>query len=115
MYTICMNWTLLGALAVNLVCALAGSVSIKLMTVHPSKVVIAAWIFFVIVTQVSMLLVVRAGGLAEGAGVAVVLTFIGTVLLGVLFFQEALTISQWIGIILGIISALLILNLMRFA
>ena len=110
-----MNWMLFGALALNLVCALAGSVTIKLMTVHPTKIVIAMWIFFVIVTQLSMLLVVRSGGLSEGAGVAVVLTFIGTVLIGVLFFQEVLTVGQWIGIVLGVISALLVLNVVRFA
>ena len=108
-----MNWALIGLLAINLVFALAGETTAKYWAIHQTKTLLALGLTLTLITQVFFMLIVREGGLAIGGSIALVLTLIGTTLIGALFFKEILTYGQWFGIILGIISALFILNIVK--
>ena len=110
-----MNWSLLGFLALNLAIALTGNALAKTWALDPTPRNFAWALGVGLFTVVSFMLVVRAGGLASGSSIALLLTLMGNIAIGVLFFQETISLGQWIGIVLGCVAACLILNVIKFA
>jgi len=66
-----------------------------------------------VVTFITFALVVREGGLAIGSTIALLLTIITTVCVGFFVFKEAVTLGQWLGIGLGLLSILFILEIFK--
>src|SRR4051812_34883441 len=104
------NWNLIGLLIINLILALTGDALAKVWAVNHE----ARWFYIAlaigIVTIISFMLVVRSGGLTVGSTVALILTMIGNVLVGLFFFKETLLPTQWIGLALGFLAVLFMLN-----
>ena len=97
-------------LAVNLTLALTSDAFAKLWSVTHQ----ALWFYLSlglgIITVISFMLVVRLGGLSVGSTVALILTMIGNVLIGLFFFKETLLPMQWVGVMLGLVAVLLVLR-----
>lgn len=108
-----MNWTLIGLLALNLVCATLADAAAKMWAIHSGYKWFFAALSISLFTFVTFALVVREGGLAIGSTVALLLTIVTTVFIGVFFFKEHVTPGQWIGIGVGIFSILLILEVIK--
>ena len=105
-----MNWNLIGLLVINLAFALASDAFAKVWSVNHQ----ARWFYMALVLGIgaiiTFMLVVRSGGLSVGSTIALILTMVGNVLIGLYFFKEVLVPMQWIGIILGFIAVLLVLR-----
>ncbi|HBZ73501.1 TPA: hypothetical protein DEO28_03255 [Candidatus Dependentiae bacterium] len=108
-----MNWTLIGLLAVNLIFSTLADTAAKMWAVHAGY----KWFFVAlsisVVTFITFALVVREGGLAIGSTIALLLTIITTVCVGFFVFKEAVTLGQWLGIGLGLLSILFILEIFK--
>ncbi len=59
------------------------------------------------------MLVIRQSGLAVGGTAMLLLTMLSTTLIGFLFFKEQVTSGQWVGIALGFLAILFLLNVIR--
>lgn len=105
-----MNWSLVGFLAINFVFSTTGDILAKVWGVTGD----IRWFYTVLAlgvfTSITFMLVVRSGGLSVGSTVALLLTMIANITVGVFFFNEALMVSQWFGIALGLVAAILILR-----
>ena len=108
-----MNWLLVGLLGLNFVFSTASDSMSKVWATHPGP----KWAIIVVglsaLTSISWMLVVRRVGLTAGGSVMLLLTMISTALIGLLVFKEQITRGQGIGVILGIIAALFLLNVIR--
>ena len=104
------NLSLIGILAINLALALTGDALAKVWAVTNQTRWFYASLGLGIITFISFMLVVRHGGLSVGSTIALILTMIGNVVIGLSFFKETLVPTQWVGIILGLIAVLLILR-----
>lgn len=109
-----MNWALIGLLALNVGFALTTNVLAKMWALHQQPRALAVALSTGLLAIVTFILIIRAGGLAVGSSVALLLTLIGNVLFGFLYFKEVLSTGQWAGIILGFVAVLLILNILKF-
>ncbi len=105
-----MNWSLLGVLVINLILSVTGDVFAKIWATTNDIRWFYTSLSVGIFTLLSFIFVVRTGGLSIGGTVALLLTMIGTVIIGVTFFKETLIPTQWLGIVLGLVAILLVLG-----
>jgi hypothetical protein len=110
-----MNWILLGFLAINLTLATLGDIAAKIWAINSSPKWFLVSLGINIVTVITFMFVVREGGLAIGSSIALLLTMITLTCAGFFIFHEHITLSQWVGIGLGILSASLMLGLLKFS
>ncbi|HEY4513234.1 MAG TPA: hypothetical protein VJH06_01840 [Candidatus Paceibacterota bacterium] len=108
-----MDWILIGLLGLNFVLSTTADSISKLWAMHPGS----KWSFITIglsiLTTISWMLVVRRAGLTAGSAIMLLLTMISTVLIGLFVFKEQLTRGQGVGVALGFIAALFLLNIVR--
>lgn len=109
-----MNLPLFLLLGLNFIFSASGGSLSKLWATHPTS---KLWALVVlgcsILAAVTWMLVVRRTGLAVGSSVMLLLTMVATALAGLLIYKEEITRGQGIGIVLGIIAALFLLNIVR--
>jgi drug/metabolite transporter (DMT)-like permease len=55
----------------------------------------------------------QKNGLTVGSATMLLLTMISTVLIGLLFFKEQITKGQEVGVALGVIAAVFLLNIIK--
>ncbi len=108
-----MNWLLIGLLGLNFVLSTAGDSISKIWATHPGSKWALITIGLSALTAISWMLVVRRIGLTVGSTIMLLLTMIATALIGLLIFKEEITRGQGVGIILGFIAALFMLNVIR--
>lgn len=76
---------------------------------QPKTLFLIGGIFFYLVANVAWLLALRSGaGLARGVSIFSVVCAIVATIIGLVFYKEPISNLQFVGIILGIVSLLLI-------
>ena len=108
-----MDWQLIALLGLNFILATTGDSISKVWAIHPGPKWALVTIGFSILTAISWMLVVRRTGLTVGSAIMLLLTMLSTVLIGLLLFKEQITKGQAIGVALGFLAALFLLNIVR--
>lgn len=109
-----MNWTLIGLLAINLIFSTLADTAAKMWAINPGHKWFWIALSISIGTFITFALVIREGGLAIGSTIALLLTILTTVSIGFFIFKEPVTLGQWLGIGLGLLSILFILEVFKF-
>ena len=108
-----MDLALIGLLALNFVLSTASDGFSKIWATHLNLKSALVGIMLSILTSISWMLVVRRTGLTAGSAIMLLLTMISTVLIGLLIFKEHVTKGQGVGIALGFLAALFLLNIIK--
>lgn len=108
-----LNWLFILFLGLNFILSTAGDTSAKLWAIHPGQ----KWLWITLVintfTGITFMLVVRQSGLAVGSAIMLLLTMLSTLLIGYLIFKEHVAAGQWVGIALGLVAVLFLLNIFK--
>ena len=108
-----MNLALLGFLALNFIFSTAGDSVSKLWAMHPGPKWALVTVGFSMLASFTWMLVIRQSSLAVGSSIMLLVKMLSTVLTGIFVFKEHITHGQEAGIILGFITALFLLNIIR--
>ena len=108
-----MDWLLVGLLGLNFVLSTASDSISKLWATHPGPKWAIVTMGLAALTAFSWMLVVRRVGLTVGSAIMLLLTMVATALVGLLIFKEEITRGQGVGIVLGVVAALFLLNIIR--
>jgi len=107
------NWLFLLFLGLNFILSTTGDTTAKLWAIHPGQKWLWVTLAINVFTSLSFMLVIRQSGLAVGSAIMLLLTMLSTLLIGYLIFKEHLTNGQWVGISLGFLAVLFLLNIIR--
>jgi multidrug transporter EmrE-like cation transporter len=107
-----MNWITLTIVAINLAFSVVGDVCAKLWGTSNDYRWLVFGISANIITILAWMLIVKRDGLAIPTTIVLVITICLNVGLGFLVFDEKIHLEQWLGIGLGILSILLILDVL---
>ncbi|MBU6323589.1 MAG: hypothetical protein KGI41_03810 [Patescibacteria group bacterium] len=107
-------WLLIALLGLNFLFSATGDSLSKMWATYPSS---RLWAVLVlgcsVLAAVTWMLVIRRTGLAVGSSIMLLLTMIATVLAGLFMYKEQITRGEGIGVVLGIVAALFLLNIIR--
>jgi drug/metabolite transporter (DMT)-like permease len=102
------DWILITVVASNLVCSTAGDVLAKLWGVTGNSQWFYIGMAVNVFTTFFFMAAIKQAGLAATTSVVLLLTIVINVTIGIVTFQETLTIRQWIGIAIGLVAILFI-------
>ncbi len=108
------SWVLIGFLALNLALSVTADAIAKVWAVTDRVVWMYAGLGVSVISMITFMFIVRHGGLGVGSSLALLLVMVGNVLIGFLFFKEAIAPEQWVGIALGFVAVVLLLNIFKF-
>ncbi len=109
-----MNWPLVVAVIFNLTFSTLGDICAKMWGVSNSMYWFWIGLGVNIFTIIGFMTVVKLGGLGIATAIVLLLTLIINVSLGYLFFKEAISPVQWVGLVVGAIAILLLLDITKF-
>jgi drug/metabolite transporter (DMT)-like permease len=109
------NWPLILAVVINLTASTLGDVCAKMWGLTGNQ----RWFYIAlpinIVTIVAFMFIIRFGGLAIPTTIVLILTILINVTLGFIFFKEAISVQQWIGITLALVAIPLLLGVFSYS
>lgn len=107
------NWPIILIVATNLTFSVLGDICAKLWGIRNDQMWLWVGLMVNMMTVFAWMLIVRYAGLAIPTTVVLIITIILNVSLGFLVFHEKINPGQWLGIGLGLLSILLILEVFK--
>ncbi len=107
------NWVLIIFLGLNFIFSTAGETTSKLWAIHSGQKWLWITLAINVLASLTFMRVIRESGLAVGTTVMLLLTILSTALIGFFAFKEEIAAGQWIGIALGFLAVLFLLNVVR--
>jgi len=107
------NWFVVEIVAVNLTFSILGDICAKLWGISTNIKWLYIGLIVNLITVFAWMVIVKTAGLAIPTTIVLILTIALNVILGFLLFHEKIHTGQWIGISLGLLSILLILEVIK--
>lgn len=107
------NWPIILIVLTNLTFSTLGDISAKFWGITNNYKWFYIGLAVNVITVIAWMMIVRFAGLAIPTTIVLILTIILNVSFGFLMFHEKINFGQWVGIGLGILSVLLILEVFK--
>ena len=108
-----MSWFLVLAVGLNLIFSTICDILSKYWGITNNIKFLYVGLTLNLITAFFYMFAVKVGGLAITTSIMLLLTMAISVSLGFIFFHEQVSTSQWVGIILGFFSVVLISGVFR--